>query len=65
MKSSRESAVLLPPIDLTPADCAALRKSADEASRLSTDEYFRFLERESSHIEPSIKTSSGWSAFAL
>jgi len=65
MKSNPEHPAHLGEIALTPADTEAMRHSREEAARLSSDEYFRFLERASAHIEPSRRTSAGWSPFDL
>ena len=64
-QSNRNSPVALDAIALTPADIVAMRRSAAESSTLSTEEYLRFLERASAHVEPSRRTSEGWLPFDL
>ena len=65
MKSNRDGAMALDEIALTPADTDAMRRSAEGATRLSTREYLRFLQQASAHVEPSRRTSAGWSPFEL
>jgi hypothetical protein len=52
-------------IALTLADIGAMRQSAEDAHSLSGDEYLRFLESASAGVEPSRRTSAGWSPFDL
>jgi hypothetical protein len=65
MTSNRDPRTPLGEIALTPADSEAMRHSAEEAAGLSGDEYLRFLERASAHVEPSRRTSAGWLPFKL
>jgi len=65
MKSSRDPAKPLEEIALTIADTRAMRRSAKDASVLSTAEYLGFLTRASARVEPSRRTSAGWAAFNL
>jgi hypothetical protein len=65
MKSNREAPIFLDEIALTAADTEAMRRSAEDAGRLSGAEYLFFLTRASAHVEPSRRTSAGWSPFGL
>ena len=65
MKSNPDSSPPLGEIALTVADSEAMRRSAADARILSSEEYLRFLENVSAHVEPSRATSAGWLAFDL
>jgi hypothetical protein len=65
MKSNPDAPAPLDEIILTPEDRDAMRRSAEEATGMTTEEYLRFLDSASAGAEPSRATSAGWVPFAL
>lgn len=65
MKSNPDPSMPLDEIALSLADREAMRHAAEQAKRMSGQEYLHFLESASAHIEPSRRTSAGWTTFDL